>query len=289
MADRNDGAPLTLERPYESHLSHAIWELERSVRRGGASEAMRRTLVETHFQQIRYMEDLAEVARPQRTMLQLQPRPGDTLLLLPAEGTAADELYGLAEHFYRRGWAVMATNLSYRVLGKPAYSPTYWQTVADEAATRFDILAHYSTRIVVLGVGMSGLVALHLATMRRVSEVVAVFPTFDGEPGFFARLRTTLRKLVLRREEPLPRTWPEQQRLAAQSARATAATVAVPLYVVIEDRDDRSERGRAARAAQKLAQRAATKVRVLRPNEASTVRDLSPSILDDIMQFLRRH
>jgi hypothetical protein len=288
MAVRPDGAPLTVEREYDTQLSHAIWELERAVRRGGASEAMRRTLVETHFQHIRYMEEIAEVPRHQRTMLQLQPRPGDTLLLLPGEGAGADELFGLADHFYRRGWAVMATNLAFRVLDVPGRSPIYWQTCVDEAANRYDVLAHYSTRIAVVGVGMAAVVALQLATMRRVSEIVALFPALDGDESWMARLRASIGKL-LRREEHLPRTWPEQRRLAARSARATAASVGVPLYVVTEDRSDRSERGRAAQAAQKLVHRAATKVRALRPNEASSVRDLSPSILDEILNFLRRH
>ena len=284
MMQRNDGAPLTAEREYDTQLSHAIWELERAVRRGGASEAMRRTLLETHFQNIRYMEDLAQVPRPQRSVLHLQPRPGDTIMMLPAEGTSADELYGLADHFYRRGWTVLATNLAYRVLDQPS-SPTYWQTCADEVTNRFDILAHYSTRIALLGVGLSGAAALHVATVRPVSEVVAVFPTIAGDPGLWERLRGSLHKL-LRREATLPRTWPEQRRLAAQAARATAASIAVPLYAVIEDRDDR---GRGARAAKALLHRAATKVRLLRPGEASTVRDLPPSILDDILQFLRNH
>lgn len=287
MALRNDGAALTGEREYDTQLSHAIWELERAVRRGGASESLRRTLVETHFQHIRHMEEIAQVPRHQRTLLQLQSRPGDTLLLLPGEGTGADELQALAETFFKRGWAVMATNLAFRVLDTPGHSPTYWQTCADEAATRYDVLEHYSTRTAVLGVGLAALVALHLATMRRVSDVVALFPTLDGDPTWVERLRGSIRKL-LRREDSMPRTWPEQRRLAARVARTTAEMISVPLYVLTEDRSDRSERGRAARAAQRLVQRAATKVRVLRPNEAASVRDLPPAVVDDILTFLRR-
>src|SRR5262245_9885416 len=88
---------LAVEREYDTQLSHAIWELERAVRRGGASDSLRRTLVETHFQHIRHMEDMEQVPRHQRTTLQLQSRPGDTLLLLPGEGSSADELQTLAE------------------------------------------------------------------------------------------------------------------------------------------------------------------------------------------------
>src|SRR5262245_11390167 len=99
MAARHDGATLTGEPEYDTQLSHTIWELERSVRRGGASESMRRTLVETHLQHIRHMEEIAQVPRHQRTVMQLQSRPADTLLLLPGEGSAADELQPLADIF----------------------------------------------------------------------------------------------------------------------------------------------------------------------------------------------
>ena len=79
---------------------------------------------------------------------------------------------------------MLASNLAYRTLDQPLRSPQYWQTCADEAQNRYDILTHYATRVGVVGVGMSALVALHLASVRRVSEVVALFPTLGSEAGW---------------------------------------------------------------------------------------------------------
>ncbi len=257
------------------------------ARRGTASEGLRRSLIETHSQHIRYMEDVAQIPRQQRTTVLLQPKPTHALLMLPAEGMTAEELQPLAEEFHRRGFIVMATNLAYRTLDKPGRSPVYWQTCSDEVENRFDVLAHYSTRVSILGIGMGGLLGLQVATTRRVGEVVALFPTFGSQDGLVERLRATLHRL-LRREEKLPRTWPEQRKAASRAAGANLVRAAVPFYVLVEDRNDRSEPGQAAQAARKLVQRAATKVRVLRPGEAASLRDLPPGVFDEIMAFLRR-
>ena len=119
---------LSLEREYDVQLSHTIWELERAVRRGAASEGLRRSLIEAHGQQLRYMEDIAQVPRHQRSLLLLQPRPSDAVLLLPAEGNGCDQVQPLAEQLHKRGFTVLATNLSMRTLDQPGRSPSYWQT-----------------------------------------------------------------------------------------------------------------------------------------------------------------
>ena len=279
------GKPLSLEREYDEQLSHTIWELERSVRRGGASETLRRSLVEAHAQQLRHLEDIAEVPRPQRSQMLLQSRPTDALLLLPGEGAGCDEIQGLADFFFKRGFTVLASNLAYRTLDQPLRSPQYWQTCADEAQNRFDILNHYATRVGVIGVGMSALVALHLSSVRRVSEVVALFPTLGSEASWLERLRATLRRLVLR-DARTPRGWAHQRQLAAHAAREQAARLTVPLYLVVEDRQDRSEAGRSASLAHKLASRAATQVKVVAAG--TTARDLPAAVQDDILAFLRR-
>jgi len=257
------------------------------ARRGTASEGLRRSLIETHTQHIRYMEDVAQVPRHQRTIVLLQAKPTPALLLLPAEGMTADELQPLAEEFHRRGFTVMATNLAYRTLDKPGRSPVYWQTCSDEVENRFDVLAHYSTRVSILGLGMGGLLGLQVATTRPVGEVVALFPTLGSQNGLLERWRATLQRL-LRREATLPRTWPEQRKVAARAASANLLRASVPFYVLVEDRNDRSEQAQAMQAARKLVQRAATKVRVLRPGEAASLRDLPPAVFDEILAFLRR-
>jgi esterase/lipase len=279
------GSPLSLEREYDEQLSHTIWELERAVRRGGASETLRRSLIEAHAQHLRHLEDIAEVPRPQRSQLYLQGHPTEALLLLPGEGSGCDELQAMAEFFFKRGFTVLASNLAYRTLDQPLQSPQYWQTCADEAQNRYDILTHYATRVGVVGVGMSALVALHLAAVRRVSEVVALFPTLGSEAGWRERLRATLRRLVLR-DTRTPRGWAHQRQLAAHAAHEHVSRLAVPLFVVVEDRHDRTEAGRSAAAAQKLGGRAATQVRVVPAGTAA--RDLPAGVVDDILAFLRR-
>ncbi len=279
------GSPLSLEREYDEQLSHTIWELERAVRRGGASEALRRSLVEAHAQHIRHLEDIAEVPRPQRSQLWLQGRLTDALLLLPGEGAGCDQLQSMGEYFFKRGFTVLATNLAYRTLDQPQRSPQYWQTCADEAQNRYDMLAHYSSRIGVVGVGMSALLALHLASARRVSEVVALFPTLGAEASWLERLRRTLRRVVLR-DTRMPRGWAHQRELAAHVAREHAARLTVPLYVVVEDRHDRSEAARSATLAHKLASRAATQLRLVSSGTAPN--SLPGAVQEEILAFLRR-
>ena len=257
------------------------------MKRGNTSESLRRSLVEAHAQHLRHLEDIAEVPRPQRSFLLLQPRPTDSVLLLPAELSSCEELLPLAEALHGRGWGVLASNLAYRALDRPGHSPTYWQTVADEAENRYDVIAHYAPQVAVIGVGMGALLALHVATTRRVSAVVALFPTFGSESTWLERLRATLRRIVLR-DTSTPHGWKHQRQLAAHAAHEAAGKVSVPLYLLVEDRKDRSEAARSAGAAQKLVHRAATQVRTLRPGEAASIRSLPPAVLDEIYAFLRR-
>lgn len=233
------------------------------------------------------MEEIAGVPRHQRSTLFLQPRPTDAILLLPGERSGADEMAGLAETFYKRGFTVLTSSLSFRNLDQPGHSPRYWQTCADEAENRYDILAHFSTRVVLLGVGMAALIALHVAATRRASHVLALLPALGSEEGWLERLRWTLRRLVLR-DRRTPPGWTHQRRLAAQHARDAIHRLQVPLFVLAEDRSDRTEAGRSARITGKLVHRAATRVRVLRPGEAASVRDLPPAVVDELITFVRQ-
>ena len=276
------------EREYDPHLSHTIWELERALKLGRDSEALRRALIEAHLDQLWHLEERLAVPRPQRSFLLLQPRPSDSLLLLPGELSSAEDVLPIAEHFHQRGCAALGANLAYRTLDEPALSPHYWQTCADEAENRFDILTPYATRVAVLGVGLGALLALHLAAVRRVSAVLAVFPTLHvGEP-WQLRWRMMLQRL-LRREVRTPTGWEHQRRLAAVKAHETTGKIAVPLFVVAEDRRDNSDAGRSAQMGQKLIHRAATQVHVLRPGEEASPRALPPALLDDLLAFVRKH
>lgn len=261
--------------------------MERRVRRGPTSETFRRTLIETHVQHMRHLEEIAQVPRQQRSQLRLQQRPADSVLLLPAEGMSAEELEPLGEALHKRGFAVLNTSLAFRTLDHPGRSPIYWQSCADEAENRFDVLAHYSTSVSILGVGLAGLVALQVAAARPVNAVVALFPTLDADLTVGEKLRAAMRRLF-KREEPVPRTWPQQRKAAARTANSVLTGNPVPLYVLAEDRSDRTEPGRASQVARKLGSRPDTKVRLLRPGEAVRVRDLPPSAFDDILNFLRR-
>lgn len=281
------GNRLTLEREYDIQLSHSIWEMERRLRRGPTSETFRRTLVETHVQHIRHMEEIAQLPRQQRSQLRLQPRPADSILLLPGEGMSAEELEPLAEAFHKRGLAVLNTSLAFRTLDRPGRSPIYWQACTDEAQNRFDVLTHYSTSISILGVGLAGLIAMHVAATRPVQGVIALYPALDADLTIAEKLRATMRRLF-KREEIVPHTWPQQRKAAARTAGAVLTSSPVPLYVLAEDRNDRTDAGRTSQVARKLVSRAATKVRLLRPGEAPTVRDLPPSAFDEILTFLRR-
>lgn len=281
------GTHLTVEREYDSQLAHTIWELERAVKRGPADETLRRSLVEAHAQHLRHMEDFAEVPRHQRSVLYLQPHPTDSVLLLPNELTGVDDVQPLADLLHRRGLSVLATNLAFRTIDQPGHSPQFWQTVADEAQNRYDMLAHFATNISIVGVGLGAVVALHTASTRRVAGVVALFPTLGSEPTWLDKLRASVRRLILR-DQSTPRGWSHQRQEAAQAGRDLTATSSVPLYLLVDGREDRSEAGRAARVAKKLVNRAATQVRSLRPGEAASVRDLPPAVQDEILAFLRR-
>jgi esterase/lipase len=217
----------------------------------------------------------------------LQPRPAEGLLLLPGELSGADDVLPIAEHFHQRGFGALGSSLSYRTLEEPARSPHFWQTCADEAENRFDILERYATRVAVLGVGMGALLALHLASVRRVSAVLALFPTLYVSESWKLRLRTTLNRL-LRRESERVLGWNHQRRLAALRAQESTAKVAVPLFLVAEDKRDRTDAARSSIAAQKLITRAATQVHVLRSGEPAVARSLPPALLDDLLAFVRK-
>ena len=260
--------------------------MERILKTGPRSEPTRRALVEAHLEHLRYLEERSEVPRHQRSFVLLQPKLTAGALFLPGEGAGTDEVERLAAAFHARGHTVLASALALRSLDHPGRSPQYWQTCADEAEVRYDMLAHYTDRITVVGVGVSALIALHLATRKRVDAVVALFPVFDTAPSWLQRLQGALQRL-LRREEAIPHTWGAQRRIAGTAGREAADRISVPLYMVVEDRRDRSEAARSAQTAQKLEGRATTRVRLL-PPEVASARALPQDVLDDILNFTRR-
>jgi hypothetical protein len=278
-----DPAP---HREYEPHLGHTIWELERALKLGQDSEALRRALVEAHADQLRQLEDRAGVPRPQRSYLLLQPRPTEAILLLAGEGAGADETLSIGEHFYARGFTALGSSLAYRDLAEPSRSPHYWQTCADEAENRYDALVHYATRVAVLGVGLGAIMALHVASVRRVTAVLAVLPVLHvGEP-WQVRLRATMRRL-LRRPEKTPPGWTHQRHLAAASGQSAASRLEVPLFLIAEERHDRSDTARTAQMAHKLVSRHATQVRLVPVGQLASARDLPPALLDELLAFAR--
>lgn len=244
-------------------------------------------MLEAHLQQIHDLEERAGIPRPERTQCLEQPQRAPGLLCLPGEGAGADELGALARFFHQRGYAVLTSPLAYRTLGHPARSPRYWQTCADEAENRFDILDHCASQITVVGAGLSALLALHLASVRRVRAVVALLPPLQVDAPWIERLRRTLRRVVLR-DRSMPPGWEGQRELASAQARTTLERVPVPLFVVVQERQDRTEAGRSSRTAQRLAGRAATEVRRLPETAADGLRDLPASLLADIHAFVER-
>jgi pimeloyl-ACP methyl ester carboxylesterase len=247
---------------------------------------MRRAVAEAHREHLNQLEERAGVPREQRSFLVLQQRPGDSILLLPGEGAGCDELRAAGEFFHRNGYSVLASSLAFRTLGEPGRSPLYWQTCVDEAENRYDILQHWSTRVVVLGVGLGATIALHLAAVRRVAAVLALFPTLHAAPGWRDHLRALLRKITPWRPTPAP-SWSTQRELAAAGARDTMEKIAVPLFVLAEERRDRSDAGRSAQAAQRLMSRRATEVRVVRPGEVTSVAALPAALLEQMVTFAR--
>lgn len=285
--DDAEGWPLTPEREYDAQLDHTIWTLERALRAGSSSPGLKRAVVEAHLEQIHDLEERAGVPRPERTLFLGQPEDAPGLLCLPGEGAGADELAAVGRYFHQRGWVVLATPLAHRTLGQPSRAPHYWQTCADEAATRFDILAHCTDRIAVVGAGLSALLALHLASVRRVGAVVALLPPLHVEAPWLVRLRRSLRRIVLR-DTTMPPGWDGQRELVSASARETLGRSAVPLYLLVHGRQDRTEEGRSARAAEKLVGRAATEVRRLPADSSAGVRELPANLLAEIQAFLDR-
>ena len=224
--------------------------------------------------------------REKRSFLLAQERATDALLVLPGEGGGSDEVAPLAEHFHRNGFTVLASSLSFRALGEPGHSPLYWQTCVDEAENRYDILQHYSTRAVVLGVGLGATIAIHLASRRRVSAVLALFPTLHAAPSWREHLVAALRRLTPWRAKSVA-GWSQQRELAASGALETAGKVEVPLYVLAEDPRDRSDVGRSAQVARQLVSRAATQVRLVRPEEVRPISELPQPLLEELLTFAR--
>ncbi|MFQ5601329.1 MAG: hypothetical protein ACE5G2_12360 [Candidatus Krumholzibacteriia bacterium] len=282
---RLEGSPLIADREYDPQVAHTIWELERAVKRGRASEATRRALVKAHVDQLRMIEERAAVPEQERSFLFLQPRVVPGILMIPGEGEGCAGLHHLGERFHRRGFAVLASSLSYRVLGQPGRSPFYWQTCLDETEGRYDMLQHYASRIAVLGVGFGATMALHLATSRRVSSVLALFPTLHASLGLRERFEAVLRRLMPRQKTPPG--WSMQRRMATENAREKADRLGTRILVIAEERHDRSEAGRSVRVAQRLLASRAAELRLVPPTQPDSRLELPPELLEELITFAR--
>jgi dienelactone hydrolase len=281
-----EDSPRESAQEYDSQVAHTIWELERRVRRGRTSDATRRALLSAHVDQMRMIEERAGVPEVGRSFALLQNRVAPGALLIPREGEACEHLEPLGRALQRRGFNVLASSLSYRVLGQPTRSPQYWQTCLDEAENRYDMLNHYASRLSIVGVGLGAAIALHLATRKRVHAIVAMFPTLDASIGLNERLRALMRR-VFPRLLASPPGWEMQRRMAADDARSKAPRLTVPILAVAEDRRD-GEAGRSARAARKLEARQVAQVELVPRGRSAVPSELPETTIDNVVEFLRR-
>ncbi len=278
--------PRPSDTEYDSQVAHTIWELERRVRRGRTSDATRRALLSAHIDQLRMIEERLGLPEAGRSFALLQSRVAPAALLLPAENEACEHLVPLAEHLHRRGFNVLVSSLSYRRLGQPPHSPQYWQTCLDEAENRYEMLNHYASRLSVVGVGLGAVMALHLASKKRVHAIVALYPTLEVPVGLNDRLRALVRR-VFPRWMSNPPGWSMQRRMAAEGARSKLQQLNVPVLAVAEDRRDGDE-GRVTRAAQKLGASDVAQVELVPRGRGAVAGDLPENTLDTLVAFLRR-
>ncbi len=254
------------------------------MRRGRVTDATRLTLLNAHVEQLRMVEGRLGVAEPARSFLLLQDRVAPGVLLLPGEDEGCQNLHGLAARLHRAGFGVLASSLAYRTLGQPGRSPFYWQTCLDESENRYDMLNHYASRIAVLGAGLGAAMALHLASRKRVSAVVGLFPVLDAKVGASDRLRTALRALVPRLFKS-PAAWALQRRLATDGVRKTTSRVGAPVLVIAEEGGDRGDAGRTLRFVRRLTQHGAAELHLVPPG-ASSPETLPEDAIDKLLNFL---
>lgn len=281
-----EDSPREPAQEYDSQVAHTIWELERRVRRGRTSDATRRALLSAHVDQLRMIEERGGVPEAGRSFALLQNRVAPGVLLIPGEGEVCEHLKPLGAHLQRRGFNVLASSLSYRVLGRPTRSPQYWQTCQDEAENRYDMLNHYASRLSIIGVGLGAAIALHVASRKRVHAVVALFPTLDASIGINERLRTLMRRVFPRLLTSTP-GWSMQRRMATNDARDKAPRLTVPILAVIEDRND-GEAGRSTRAARKLEELKLAQVELIPRGRPAVASELPETTIESIVAFLRR-
>lgn len=279
--------PPQAPRPaYDYEVAHTIWELERAVRRGRVSDATRLALLNAHLQQLRMVEARLGVAEAARSFVLLQERIAPSVLLLPNEEQGCENLRSFATTLHREGFAVLASSLSYRALGRSGQSPYYWQTCLDEAENRYDMLNHYAARIAVVGVGLGAAIALHLATRRRVSAVLALFPILDATLAGGDRVRVALRSL-LPRLFAKPPGWAVQRRLATAEVRKVMGQFGAPALAVVEERATRGDGSRTLRLLQRLAETGTVSlVRV--PPGATSPDTLPAATMDKLVTFLKQ-
>ena len=103
---RLEDSPLASEQEYDSQIAHTIWELERTVKHGRASDATRRALIEAHASQLQLLEERYGVPSDSRSFLLLQKRIAPGLLMLPAEGVGCEGLRSAGRFFNRAGLSV---------------------------------------------------------------------------------------------------------------------------------------------------------------------------------------
>jgi dienelactone hydrolase len=235
---------------------------------------------------MRLIEERAGVDEEGRSFALLQGRVAPGVLLLPGEMQDCRVVRRLAERFYERGNTVLASSLAYRTLDLPGLSPVYWQTCLDEAENRYDMLQHYASRVGIVGAGLGATMALHVATTKRVNNVVALMPTFDARVGIGERMRALLRRVVPRRRKP-PAGWSTQRSVAAENAREAAAKHAIPLLVIAEERRDRSDVGRSVRVAQRLASQSGGPIHLFPPGTVESPDELPDELVEKVMTFLR--
>lgn len=182
-----------------ARISHSIWELRRQLKKNPDDAELRKDFIKFYFESRLYVEQRNGVPGGDRSFLLLQEREAPLCILFHGAGGSPDEMRGLGEHLFGRGYTVYANYLplskstgdSYE-LGSVRHKlhkrktgnkragilrgENQWSICMSETEVMLDALLCYTPNTYLVGFSFGGTIALHIINKYPVRGAILIAP-----------------------------------------------------------------------------------------------------------------
>ncbi len=202
-----------------ARIGHSVWELKKRLDENPRDVELRRDFLQFFHSSRMYVEQRNGVQREDRSFLLLQERESPLCILIHGAGGSPDEMKGLGEHLFDRGYTIYGISLPMSKSSRDSQGGDstrgglfrrrtgnwktgslrgydQWSICLSETEVVLDALQSYSPNTYIIGFSFGGTIALRVLDKYPVKGAVLISPVlFAVKTGRYLVFQA-MRKIV---------------------------------------------------------------------------------------------